>query len=526
MGDFLAAPAFERLGEGVLGPQPLLEEGDRVAAYRIVRLIGSGGAGTVYEAEQTSPQRRVALKVMHGGIASEASLGRFLEEAEILARLAHPDIAHVYEAGVHEGTPWFTMELVSGAGTIVEYCAGLDVANRLRLFARVCDAIHHGHLKGVVHRDIKPANVLVHAPGVPKIIDFGIARVEGLGAAPREIVGTIPYMSPEQLAPGEDVDVRSDVYSLGVVLYELLSGGRPYEVSSTSISDATRVIREAPPPPLGGALRGDIDAIVRKALAKNREHRYASAAALADDIRRHLAHEPVAAVSGGLPYQALKFARRHRGAVAAIAAILLVSVVAAFVSGWLAVRSAREHRRAEYQTYVASIAAASAALRVNDVGEARLHLESAPRLHRNWEWRHLQSRLDLSARRYKPGPRIAVGVLSSDGEIFAVSHWRFSHEAPSVSVGSTATGEVRYTVSVTPGRVDALAFSPDRRWLVFGLLDGAVEIRDAKDGGLRLPIEGHQAKVTMVDFAPGGERFATSSYDSTVKIWETASGRH
>ncbi|MHC4225657.1 MAG: serine/threonine-protein kinase, partial [Planctomycetota bacterium] len=259
MGQFLATSALDRVGEIAPEPRPLLQPGDRIAAYQVVRIIGSGGAGTVYEAEQLSPHRTVALKVMRSGIGSEASLRRFQDEAEVLARLEHPDIAHVYEAGVHEGTPWFAMEHVTDARTVIKYAETLATADRLRLFARVCDAIHHGHQKGVIHRDIKPGNVLVHASGRPKVIDFGIARVEGLSLERREIVGTIPYMSPEQLTPGEDVDVRSDVYSLGILLYELVSGKRPYEVSSTSITEASRVIREEPPATLDRNLHDDIE---------------------------------------------------------------------------------------------------------------------------------------------------------------------------------------------------------------------------------------------------------------------------
>jgi WD40 repeat protein len=539
MGEFLATSALDRIDEIAPEARPLLEPGDRIAAYQIVRVIGSGGAGTVYEAEQQSPHRTVALKVMRSGIGSEASQRRFQDEAEVLARLEHPDIAHVYEAGVHEGTPWFAMEQVADARTVIEFAEGLTVADRLRIFARICDAIHHGHQKGVIHRDLKPANVLVHSTGRPKVIDFGIARVEGLSPERREIVGTIPYMSPEQLTPGEDVDVRSDVYSLGVLLYEFVSGKRPYEVPSTSITEASRVIREEPPAALDRSLHGDIESIVRKALEKERDGRYASAAALADDIRRHLAHEPVAAVPASLLYQLRKFARRQRAAFLAVAAIVLVSVAAALISGWmafekerqrkvaemLALENAKERNRAEFQAYVANIAAAYAALRTNDVGDARLHLQGAPTAHRNWEWHHLYGRLDMSIETLDIGKRIAAGALSSDGQLIAMSNWSHASALHGVCVRELETGKVIHEFPRPGQRVDALAFSRDGRWLVLGFKGGAIEICDRRSGSVRRLPDAHGKQITMVAFAPEGERFATGSYDSTIKLWEAASGR-
>jgi non-specific serine/threonine protein kinase/serine/threonine-protein kinase len=278
---------------------------EKIGNYRILRLIATGGMGTVYEAEQQHPHRTVALKVMKHGIASRPALRRFEFEAEILGRLRHPGIAHIYEAGTHDdgsgSVPFFAMEYVTNARNIIAYANARDlsVRERLALFATVCDAVHHGHQKGIIHRDLKPGNILVDDAGRPKVIDFGIARATDADIALTtiqtsvgELLGTLQYMSPEQCeADPQELDTRSDVYSLGVILYEMLCGRLPYDVSGKSVPGATRIIQEhqpLSPSSFGRALRGNVEAITLKALEKTPERRYQSATGLCQDIRRHL----------------------------------------------------------------------------------------------------------------------------------------------------------------------------------------------------------------------------------------------
>ncbi len=315
----------------------------QIGHYRIRELLSSGGMGTVYLAEQEQPRRPVAIKLMKHGITSRAALRRFEFESQILALLEHPYIAKVYEAGTYDdgsgGVPFFAMEYVPNAKAITDYARvkSLGTRARLALFAKACEAVHHGHQKGIIHRDLKPGNILVDPRGDPKIIDFGVARatdsdltVTTLQTDIGQLIGTLQYMSPEQVeSDPHDIDTRSDVYALGVVLYELLTGRVPYDLSKAAIHEAARVIREETPPrpsTLDRALRGDIETIALKALEKDRERRYRSAEALAEDIGRYLRSEPIQARRPSLAYQFNRFARRHSGLVAAAAAVFTLLV--------------------------------------------------------------------------------------------------------------------------------------------------------------------------------------------------------
>lgn len=319
----------ERAGDGFLeaagpklspptGPQVGLADwaealvGRKVGRFTLVRMIASGGMGCVFEASQEHPQRAVALKILRPGLGAPSALARFRHEPELLARLQHPNIAQVFEAGVHtdglESLPYFAMELIAVAQPLTTYAAErkLSVRERLILFAKVCDAVQHGHQKGIIHRDLKPGNILVGQDGEPKVIDFGVARATDADVLVTtqqtrmgDLVGTIRYMSPEQCdGDSAKIDTRSDVYSLGVVLYELLTGVAPYDTSGTTVYAAVRVIKEETPRRPGEhvrALRGNLDAIVLKAIEKVPSRRYSSSADLAADLRRHLAHEPIEA---------------------------------------------------------------------------------------------------------------------------------------------------------------------------------------------------------------------------------------
>jgi hypothetical protein len=314
--------------------------GRHVGHFEVRAVIAVGGMGTVYEAVQDQPHRVVALKVMNQR-ASPAALKRFQYEAEILGRLRHTHVAQVYEAGVHtEGgwaVPYFALELVPGATPLNEYVVRerLSTRQRLELFVKVCDAVHHGHQQGVIHRDLKPGNILVDATGEPKVIDFGVARATDADlalttqhTAVGALVGTIQYMSPEQCdGDAGGVDTRSDVYSLGVVLYELLTGVLPYDASTGTIYAATRVIREQvprSPSTIDRKLKGDLETIVLKALAKDREQRYASATELSQDLRRYLAGEPIAARPPTALTQAVRWAIRRPVIATGVACTIFV----------------------------------------------------------------------------------------------------------------------------------------------------------------------------------------------------------
>lgn len=323
---------------------------ERIGRYRILGLLGAGGMGAVYEAEQDAPCRRVALKVVRPGMATASLLRRLEHEADVLGRLQHPCIAQIFEAGTADTgagpQPYFAMEYVRGEPllTFAER-HGLDTVGRLELLARLCDGVEHAHQKGVIHRDLKPANVLVEwiprdgqAPlARPKILDFGVARLVDGGPGGRtlhttvgQLIGTLPYMSPEQVAGDpRAVDTRADVYALGVLGYELLSGRLPYDLRHQPLPEAARIIAQQPPRPLElpqRGLRADLETILRKALAKERERRYASASDLAADLRRCLRNEPIAARPPTARYHLRQFARRHPGLVSSLSAITLLLV--------------------------------------------------------------------------------------------------------------------------------------------------------------------------------------------------------
>lgn len=378
-------------------PRRSLEGGSQIGPFRIVRTLGEGGFGIVYEAEQSKPVKRtVALKLLKPGVATDEVLSRFEGERQALARMEHPSVAKVLDAGVTEdGRPYFAMEFVRGEPILAfADSAQLGIPERLELMIRVCEAIQHAHAKGVVHRDLKPANILcmrTESGPLPKVIDFGIAKATGerlvdsamvtLGGA---MMGTPDYMSPEQ-ADGTDIDTRTDVYSLGATLYELASGLLPFdptELRSKGLMALRQVVLTQPPlrpsarlhalaqadaaaaatiakarglteDALERALRDDIDWICLKCLEKNRERRYDSPGALADDLRRHLRREPVAAGPPTRAYLVRKYVSRHRWGVAA-GGVLAATLVASLVTFFVLYREANEQFvRAEKQRSLA-----------------------------------------------------------------------------------------------------------------------------------------------------------------------------
>lgn len=322
---------------------------DAIGPFRIVRKLGQGGMGVVYEAEQQSPSRTVAIKLLRAaGFGTSAAL-RFEREAELLGRLQHPGIAQIFQSGttdVQYGDPastYIAMELIDGV-PITEYARRerLSVRQRIELLVDLIRAVHYAHLRGVLHRDLKPSNVLVNSEGQVKVIDFGIARAldddpeRTQATLAGQVVGTLAYMSPEQVCGDVDaIDARTDVFALGVLAYELLGERLPHEVSERSLADAVRIICDEPTPPLSRfapECRGDVELIVAKALAKEPERRYQSALALAEDFERLARFEPVTARPPSMAYHMKRFARRHRGLVGggviAAAALVLGAAVA------------------------------------------------------------------------------------------------------------------------------------------------------------------------------------------------------
>ena len=367
----------------------------RIGDYRLIQRLGSGGMGEVYEAEQEQPVRRVvALKLIKPGMDTREVVARFESERQALALLSHPCIAQVYDAGTTEdGRPYFVMERVWGI-PIRDYCDRntLTIPDRLRLFQLVCQAVQHAHTKGIIHRDLKSSNILVsaHEGGAnPKIIDFGIAKATGAKLGDKtvhtrfgQVVGTLEYMSPEQagLTP-YDIDTRSDVYSLGVLLYELLTGARPISGSGSGDTglfrlleriqseeplkpsakvaaiggkaDAIAVKRQTEIKALTASLRGDLDWISLRALEKDRARRYGSASELAADIGRHLEHEPVLASPPSTWYRARKFARRHRAGVIAAGAVAVALVAGILGTTGMLLRALRAERQAREEAETA-----------------------------------------------------------------------------------------------------------------------------------------------------------------------------
>jgi serine/threonine protein kinase len=384
-GGFMAAPADIPRAEA----PPVTTEipGNRIGRYKLLQKIGEGGCGTVWMAEQEEPvRRRVALKIIKLGMDTKAVIARFEAERQALALMDHPNIAMALDAGATEtGRPYFVMELVRGI-SITRYCDenSLSTSQRLELFTQVCHAVQHAHQKGIIHRDLKPSNILVtlhDGVPVPKVIDFGIAKAtqgrltdRTLFTAFEQFIGTPAYMSPEQAEmSGIDIDTRSDIYSLGVLLYELLTGRPPFDPKSllkAGLDEIRRVIREVEPPKpstnlstltdsdrlmvaklhgtdparLSVLLRGDLDWIVMKAMEKNRVRRYETPTALAADIERHLHDEPVVARPPSRAYRLGKLIRRNRLVFAAGAAVALALLAGSVISTWQAVRATRAER--------------------------------------------------------------------------------------------------------------------------------------------------------------------------------------
>ena len=512
-------------------------EGRMIGPYRLIRRVGTGGMGMVYEAEQESPRRRVALKMLRGGAVNASSLRRFAQEIEVLAQMRHPGIAQIFDAGSHEGMPYFAMEYFEEAAPLTSYAkdGAVSVRGRLELVAKVCDAIHHGHQRGVIHRDIKPSNVLVDAHGEPKVIDFGVARASDLDGATLQtatgqLVGTMPYMSPEQCeGDPRAIDVRSDVYALGVLTYELLTGSLPYEADASAPGSLILAIRDAPPRPpsaIDRALRGDLETIMLTALQKEPDRRYPSAQALGRDIRRYLQGAAIEAKRDDAWYVLRKALARFRWQI--IALLVGVAVLLASAAAWLFERQARTQERlvaaektaaqverVRQSDYALRIIAAQAAYENANVGRAQELLAGCPEGLRRWEWYRLRLLTEQSVAKLDAGARVTDVEYSPDGRLAAAST-----EQGVVRLWSLPRFEPAATLRGHEGPVWAIAFSLDGRKIVTGGEDVTVRLWDVASGREERTLRGHVETVGAVAFSPSG-RFVASSGDSPgVFVWD------
>lgn len=536
-----APPTVAVVGSGV----PTELAADAIPGFRIRRLIGVGGAGAVYEAEQVSPRRTVALKVFRSPAGDERLRQRIAHEAEVLARLQHPSVAqvHAVHAGssVHGDVPWIAMELVQGT-PIDAWCRarGSTLRERVALLATVADAVGHAHACGVVHRDLKPSNVLVTDAGLPKVVDFGVART--LGEAPAvgtlhtrdgDLVGTLAYMSVEQVeGVAGHVDTRTDVHALGTMGFELLAGRLPRDPQWKSLPAWAEALR-APAPSLRDVVDGvpaDLALVIAKALEPERDRRYATAQALADDLRRFLAAQPVVARAPTRAYLLRSFVRRHRALVGGALATLLALVGGLVVSLRFALESDAQRRRADREAedvrreaYRAQVGAASQGLVAGDVFGTRAALDRAPPGLRGWEWRHLDANIDRAAR--------VVRFAQPLGRWRAVAG-----RTPRVAGGTTDGGAV--VLDADTGavvlRVDGASavergvFLADGRHLVLARADGSVERVDVVTGAAAtIAAAGRYAgECDALDVARGGRWLVESrrAADPRLRVLDLETG--
>lgn len=553
--------------------------GTVIGPYKLLEPIGEGGMGAVWMAKQTEPVRRlVALKLIKAGMDSRQVIARFEAERQALARMDHTNIARVLDGGsTSAGRPYFVMDLVKGV-PITRYCDKLQLTprQRLELFVPVCQAVQHAHQKGIIHRDLKPSNVLVaHYDGqpVPKVIDFGVAKaagqqltemtlLTGFGA----IVGTPEYMSPEQAESNQlDIDTRSDIYSLGVLLYELLTGSTPFsrkELEKAGVLEMLRVIREQEPskpstklstaeglPTLAAnrgtepakltkLVKGELDWIVMKALEKDRNRRYETANGFAMDVQRYLADEPVQACPPSVGYRLRKFVRRNKAPVLAAMTLLVILIAMlglALVSNYQVNNALADRNEAftkledeQEKTAVALLRETDALTKqtealsaktkaLEDLGKAKQETETAnatlkETIEREQEAAY-QHRIALAHREWLANnPDRSLQLLKECPENYRHWEWHFLYRLHHTDL-----------LTLRPGSVDDVAYSPDGRLLASG--GGVARLWEARSGRLLFTLSGHTKQVHRVIFSPEGSRLATSSFDGSVRVWDTATGK-
>jgi WD40 repeat protein/serine/threonine protein kinase len=563
--------------------EPIRERpGIVIGPYKLLEQIGEGGFGVVFMAEQAQPVRRkVALKVLKPGMDTRQVVARFEAERQALALMDHPHIAKVLDGGqTTSGRPYFVMDLVKGL-PITDYCdqAQLAPRERLELFVHLCQAVQHAHQKGIIHRDLKPSNVLVTLhDGTPlvKVIDFGIAKALGQSLTDRtlftgfaQMVGTPLYMSPEQAGQsGLDVDTRSDVYALGVLLYELLTGTTPFDkerLMEVGYDELRRIIHEEDPPrpstristlgqgaatvsanrrsdskKLGQLMRRELDWIVMKSLEKDRNRRYESASAFAADVQRYLNDEPVLACPPSAWYRFGKFARRNRRALATAALLsvmVLVTVGAVVASALWAASQATERLQAEAAAkdelegnlYLTHVALAERDLASGNIARAEELLDTCPKHLRGWEWHFLKRQQYGDALTLQHPATVIRVAFSPDGRQLATVCMDGTFQIRDPQTGQMLHTLERQTVMVrsptVAGLCRGLAYSPDSRYLALARHDGTVEVWDATRGQSLRALQGHKGPAWQVAFSPDSRTLASGGEDRGVRLWDVASGK-